>query len=329
MPVLIGIFIAWVIIAYILDRLGVPREAEFEVAAKILFIGVPITGLSIWALSALYKAIREEEAERASRREAEKRQQLDEARAREQQAAARARAVSDATDLVYSGQISAASLSPILSAGQSSLDRAEKEFSEGLYSPFWEAMEEAAQYLKLFDDTLVKISQLHQQYLQEADKLGLDRKKFSLRNNVLPDPAATRHRAKTLYRKAQKRNDFAQIYELRRNTSAVIAGFRSLGDAIYSLGDKIQAELESLQSNLNFQLGDVNAALRDATSQLQRQHEALLSESKRWNTEAQNGQTELIAVSRSKADSARRSAEAMRGMLDNIQRGRKPGILGY
>ena len=302
---------------------GLAAPFLMPVAAITLFV------IFISLVMTIFNAITGTAQYAKRRRENERLQKINEARSREQQAANHALAISQANDLVSSGQIAVASLPLSLAAAQSALDTAEKEFSEGLYSPFWEAMEEATQYLNLFNDTLAKIDMLHKQYIQKADRLGLNRKKFSLGSNLLPDPTPAQNRVTALYRKAQKISDFAQIYELRRNTSAVIAGFRSLGDAIYSLSSSIKTELQSLQSSLDFQLTDINSALRDANSQLQHQHEALLIEYRSWDAQAQMAQDEQVAVSRTNAERAQKSADAMLVMLDNIQHRRKPGLFEY
>ena len=260
-------------------------------------------------------------------RQREERQLEEAERQRVQNAIARAQALAAIAQLVSGAQLSAANLSLLMSEAGSALDLAEKEFSDGLYSPFWEAMESAAQSLHSFDKTLQAINSAQQRYAIEAQPLKPDAVSFSLGITVLPSPSFISHRMKDLYRKVRKDPHFAQIYEQRRTNSILIEGFRSLGDALTYLGDRIESELQSVGSRVEFRLADIDSALRDSSKQMERQQQALLQEAKSWREEARSGNAELAAIARRNAEQAENSAWERRDMLDNIQHHRKPSLL--
>lgn len=241
-----------------------------------------------------------------------------------QNAIARTRALSNIDGLVSSAQVSAAKLPLLMSDAELWLDQAENEFSEGLYSPFWEAMEGAVQHLSQFDKTLRTIETAQQRYAIEAPPLAPDAVSFSLGVRVLPNPSATNQRMKALYRQAQKDPHFAQIYEQRRTNAILIEGFQSLGEALTYLGDRIESDLRSLGDHLSFRLGDIESSIRESSKQMERQHEELLQTAQSWREEARNGNAELIVVARTNAENAERSAKERRDMLDNIQHRRRP-----
>ncbi len=271
--------------------------------------------LGVWFLKTANRAIKRA-ARRHKQEQAEKDARLaQEEYQRNQNAIARARALSNISELVSNSQLSAAKLPLILS---------DAEFSEGVYSPFWEAMEGAVQSLSEFNKTIRFIEAAQQRHALEAPPLAPDAVSFSLGVRVLPNPSATNQRMKALYRKAQKDPHFAQIYEQRRTNAILIEGFRSLGDALIYLGDRIESELRSLGDTIAFRLSDIESSIRESSKQMERQHEELLQTAQSWREEARSGNDELAAIARSNAENAERSAKERRDMLDNIQHRRKP-----
>jgi ElaB/YqjD/DUF883 family membrane-anchored ribosome-binding protein len=310
--------------------------------ASSIFISSLIAGFIVVVIHEVTIAIigwnrRKTEEKHTAQLEQNRRQEADKKRL-DIEASARAQTLARIAGLVSDTQLAAAKLPVILAAAESSLDTAQSEYDEGLYSPFWEAMEEAVQYLVAFGRTLGQIGSARQQYQQErsqaqqqfgglAPSLARELVPFSLGVKVLPDPGPTKERMKRLYRQAQKRADFANIYEQRRNTTAIVEGFRSLGDAVNSLGDRIETEIRSLADTFEFRLADLGTAMRDAGEQMQRQQESLLAEARSWRAEASRGQAELVRVAHESAERAERGARERGEMLDNIQRRRKPSIL--
>jgi hypothetical protein len=211
-------------------------------------------------------------------------------------------------------------LPTLLAAAELDLDRAEAEWAERVYSPFWEAMEDVLAKLHSFETALHLISNNRALHEKEANVLGDVGQPFTLGRVILPDTRPTYGRLRDLYRRAQKDSEFAKIYEQRRTTSALIAGFRSLGDAVQRLGDRIIQSIDDVRSTVGAAIGSLELSLQDAVSQASTQREALLTELRQSSGIEEN-------ILRQLRDDSARQAEYERSakqMLDNIQRRRNP-----
>lgn len=210
----------------------------------------------------------------------------------------------------------------IVARAELALDRAAEEFAEGLYSPFWEAMEEATHRLHEFDSRLHQIVSLRSSYIEQAPALGLgaETPSFSLGTDSLPDTSIIQERLRQMYRQAQKDGKFAQIYEQRRTNSILIKGFTSLGDAIQRLGSKIADSLDELRHEVGFRLTDLESALQSAAENAQHQREEMLTELRDSNA----GNKETLELTRRDVAQRRETEQTALKMLDNIQHRRKP-----
>lgn len=237
-------------------------------------------------------------------------------------AAREAAAQANISQLVDEAQAAAGSLPIYLGEAELMLDRASAELSTGLYSPFWEALEEATASLAQFDQALTSIGDSRTRFLASTERVDFDHTEFSLGVTVLPDPASTRQRIISLYRKAQADPHFAIVYEQRRTNAILLAGFRSLGQAIESLGDRVVDSIGRLSASFDCRLADLEASLKSAATSAAEQSAALRTELQRSHdaNEAFVGKLHKEAESRTA-----RERSALR-MLDNIQRRAKPTL---
>lgn len=231
--------------------------------------------------------------------------------------------------LCSEAQSAALSLATILAAVHLCLDRAEAALIKPRFSPFWEAVEDAAAKLNLFDQGLHLIAGRKALHQQQSTELGILAPMFSLDDVILPDPASTHSRLLELYLRAQENPDFANIYEQRRiaakldKTNAIlVAGFSSLNDAIQGLGDRLVVGIADLQASVDFRLGSIQSSLESAAAVAAEQRSAVLAEIR------QSGDTEARLLQQLRQDAENRSEHerAARRMLDNIQRKRRPTI---
>lgn len=200
--------------------------------------------------------------------------------------------------LLAAAQSAAMSLPVLLGQSELAADRAQEELRAGRRSPFWEAIEDATQRLAVFDERVRLIQSNHKEYSQAAKELGHSVSPFSLGAFELPDPASTHRRLSNLYREAQLQDGYAIVYEQRRTSEILVAGFGSLGRAIEQLGARIVGELHAMARELNVRLGSMESSLRSVAQ----------------------SSNKLCVDSRERADREREALE----MLDNIQRRRRP-----
>ena len=143
------------------------------------------------------------------------------------------------------------------------LDKADAEFSEGVFAPFWDEIEHATNSLAAYHQNINELARTGQDYARRANQLAVKVPAFSLPLHKLPDARPTAQRLAKIVRKAQKDPDFAKIYELRRTNQLLYQGFRSLGDALYSMGDQISYSLDGLSDRLNVSLNDLLDSSRE------------------------------------------------------------------
>ena len=154
------------------------------------------------------------------------------------------------------GALSSYTRIPIaLLAAEKMLERAEIEFKEGAFSPFWEVIESVLLKLDESDHEFKTISSFLHKYIEnktdyngEIETFPIDltsAKKLSLANN-------TQQHMREIVREAQKNFQFATIYEQRRTTNILIAGFNNLGEAIEGMGNRISSAIHSL----SYQIGN-------------------------------------------------------------------------
>ncbi len=189
-----------------------------------------------------------------------------------------------------------------IEAAEVALSHAEREFSEGVFAPFWDAVEHAANQLAQSDAGINRIIQQSKYYRDNVTKLNSEGPPFRIGLDALPDTTRTADKMRLMVRKAQKDFHFATIYEQRKTNKLLIAGFTNLAEALNGMSDRLASSIDALSDSLH-DIADTNRA----------------------NTE------ELLASilkldERMASDSlAQRDHEGkQREMLDNIQRGRKP-----
>jgi len=237
-------------------------------------------------------------------------------------AAAREAAMARLRQLTAEARSAACSLSITLGEAEIILDRAEAELTSQLPSPFWEAVEEALAKLRAFQQALWVIRENGTAYATQAAQLEGDVPEFALGISVLPDPAATHQRLNRLYRKAQAIPHFSIVYEQRRTTATLIAGFRSLGQAIERLGARIVAEIGSLACSLDCSLASLESSLECSAAAAAEQRAALHKEIQ----SAADSNEALRCELREGAEARSETERLALRMLNNIQHRRKPGI---
>jgi hypothetical protein len=237
------------------------------------------------------------------------------------------RGILEVRQLCSDAQVAALALPVALGSAELALDRAGNELREGLYSPFWEAMEAATAEFNRFDVNLKLITRKRAQHQAQSATLGRRTPPFTLGVALFPDPKPTHERLRMLYRTAQKDAHFANVYEQRRIASKVdqtnvilIAGFSSLNDAVERLGDRIVSSMNDLGAEITSAIGSLESALEAAADSAARQRDSILNELQHSTAIEDNVRHQL------RRDAERRSEHEreVRIMLDNIQRRRHP-----
>jgi methyl-accepting chemotaxis protein len=256
--------------------------------------------------------------------------------ARELQAAEAARQAAEATrQAEHEGQIIAACNESVtafedipkhLMSAEQLLDTADNEFQEGAFSPFWDSIERATHTLAAVDNSIRLIGDRFNRYNALVKSFARVPPPFPV------DPASARRlgsanataiRLQTIVRKAQRNFQFSTIYEQRKTSKILIAGFNSLGDAIHGLGVRLEESIDFLGdqiSDLSSSMTEMNEKLIDTVKGVSLSVGDLSSQLGGVSSSVQGADKRMQAAM---AEQAARQENANK-MLDNIQRHRVP-----
>lgn len=152
------------------------------------------------------------------------------------------------------------SLKQLVPAANAHLDKAEMEFKEGAFAPFWDEVEHATNRLAAYHQDVNTIDRNATEYTGRASRLSVLIPKFDMPKGELPDARPIAVRLSKIVRQAQKDFQFATIYEQRKTNQLLYAGFGTLASAIDRMQTSIVDALEDLSTSLNTTLDDLVSA---------------------------------------------------------------------
>ena len=209
---------------------------------------------------------------------------------------------------------------------------AEEEFNGGFYAPFWDQIEAATNQLASYNNYLHGINSCMDTYwiyIRDLDESYNNQVKLCVLPGKLPDPIISANRLTKLVRMAQRNFEFSTIYEQRKTNKLLYEGFRNLGDAIYSLGDRITDSLNDLSRNLDSSLSDIISAINENSriigDNIQEQTSRLdghAEQQRRYESDSLRNQSEQQKT----LEQQKRVLDSQNRRINNIQRGRKPGL---
>ena len=191
------------------------------------------------------------------------------------------------------------SLPEEIKTAELALDKAEEEFEDGAFVPFWDVVERAVTHLARFDQVINQILSQSCSYKLMLKDYDSPPPVFSLNIDKLPDASSTADKLQRIVRRAQKNFHFTTIYEQRKTNQILVQGFQSLGQALSDMTYRIESSIDALSEFFSNSMSDLVRSNRENALEIKDQL---------------------------KTDSeARKNHEKKeRDMLDNIQRRRKP-----
>lgn len=134
------------------------------------------------------------------------------------------------------------------------LAKARREYADTAFDPYWTAVEKAAASLGEFYSIVKTLSSNAKEYYNKLSGRRHTFPVFPVRLESLPDPKPVIKEFHRVVRMGQTNFQFANIWEHRKTREVLIAGFRTLGDAVDNLtsvvGGGISALRDTLDSNL-------------------------------------------------------------------------------
>lgn len=152
-------------------------------------------------------------------------------------------------------------LPSLIKATTASLEQAKAEYAENAFAPFWDAVEQAAANLGKIHSSIQGIHIATDTYQHQLQGRPHNFPPRLLTKADLPDIQPLLQEFKSIVRMGQTNFEFAVIWEHRKTREVLLAGFRTLGEAIANLGAAIEASLSSLESTLSYGFAAVSDQL--------------------------------------------------------------------
>jgi len=203
------------------------------------------------------------------REEAERRQKEEAARRKEQEGYYKQMVI------LCEGSLALFESMPLhLDSAEKWLDQAQADFAESAFAPFWDSVENAANWLALFDEGVRQIKDKSSCYTALIGQYKHTPPPFPLvprSVEKLSVGMATAERMRAIVRTAQRNFQFAMIYEQRKTNQILVAGFKTLAEALEYMTRQITASLDSLADSVNTSLHAIESQL-DGIAAMSEQH---------------------------------------------------------
>jgi hypothetical protein len=183
-------------------------------------------------------------------RRAEKIRRLEAANLAAREAAAEKEATNlagNAAVLLQRSKVNSQKLLSYLDNASGWLARAQGEYDQKAYGPFWDAVEQGALNLAGFRDIAQQLSHDSGSYYQMLSGRIHTFPVLGITSSTLPDPSAALTELQRVLRAGQTNFEFATIWEHRKTREVLIEGFRNLGEAVSNLQFGIQGAVDELR----------------------------------------------------------------------------------
>jgi hypothetical protein len=167
----------------------------------------------------------------------------------------------------------------ILALVSESVKQAEQEYRENAFAPYWDAVEQATRHLGSFNGDVQLLSQNTQKYYTTLNNRKHTFPSIRKMSGCIPDATPVLSELRRVVRMGQTNYQFAAIWEQRKTREVLIAGFRTLGEAIDNLGASVEKSISQLNVSLTSAMGalaEAQISTRDAIEAQTKQHGTML-----------------------------------------------------
>lgn len=131
------------------------------------------------------------------------------------------------------------------------LQQAETEYKDNAFAPFWDAVENAAKELAAFNDKTNLLSKNAADYYSMLSSRKHTFPTFPANMRAIQDVSPVVNELRRIVRLGQTNFQFANIWEHRKTRGVLIAGFRTLSEAINNLEGTIEYSISNLQQSVS------------------------------------------------------------------------------
>lgn len=166
------------------------------------------------------------------------------------------------------------SLPDELADAVAALERADVDFKERVYSPFWNSVEECACHLDAYKNAVQEIDSCAYRYKDAAKDYNGQVPPFAVSAislESLQSYAAISDAMAKYTRRAQGDRDFAQIFEMWRGNAIMERGFANLQTAVRQVGAQISSQISALSSSIDGISGSIDNQSRSMIASINHQ----------------------------------------------------------
>jgi len=311
----IGFLVAWFPMIAMAPSFGADGIGFTLLIGAVLFVATIVLGFFLLSLS------RKEQYETTLRQIIEKRVHSQRANFTEEESNLERAAALDTVTcrriLVEDIPKSLSTVKNVVALSEKMTTRAELLFNEGAFTPFWDSVDEVIGALRSFDDSISGIRKSSVYYNRLLEGREHNFPPFPVKGDELPKLNSIFERLEAVISKAHRDFQFTQIYEQRKTTSAVLAGFKTLGQALSHLRRDIVSSIDSLEESVKSGFRRVSTDVRSLESTQNQNAEALRDLLESQHTEQLDGDK-----GRSERDERyqRQSGETLRAIRKNTTR---------
>jgi hypothetical protein len=142
----------------------------------------------------------------------------------------------------------------IIRAAENRLDKAEIDFKDNAFAPFWESIEQAANTLAQYYRSIRDIDVNFLNFKEKAKYYDGTPPKFPISTHAAKKMVVgkmTSIRLQTLVRQAQRNYQFSMIFEQRKTNQLLVSGFKNLSNALDEMAQSITSAIYDLSSTLD------------------------------------------------------------------------------
>ena len=152
---------------------------------------------------------------------------------------------------LYNSALKNAQILPeILNKNSEWINRAEYEFKNNAFDPYWDAMEKATEGLYYFNEITQKISKNRINYYKILQGESHNFPDYPVKFDQIPNPMPYVERYYKTLRLGQTNYEFTDIWRHRKTERVLIEGFKSLGEAIEDLTNTVKMGFSHLELSL-------------------------------------------------------------------------------
>jgi len=129
--------------------------------------------------------------------------------------------------------------------------KASREFKGEAYHPFWDAVERAAELLAAVSVDLTTIANYARLYEDTLRQWHHDFPPFPVSTVLLQDPDAVIASYREVLRLVETNFQFSLIFGHRRTRAMHVAGFRTIGDAVYKIEEAVSSSYRSFVDSIS------------------------------------------------------------------------------